>query len=69
MENYQYLFCAMNVRRMTVFFFFFVQNLLIQDSEGYRKQYEDSIHEKVGSRNQEMMIIYILHEVALIIIF
>lgn len=24
------------------------QNLLIQDSEGYRKQYEESIHEKVG---------------------
>uniref|UniRef100_A0A8C5DLT8 SAM domain-containing protein n=1 Tax=Gouania willdenowi TaxID=441366 RepID=A0A8C5DLT8_GOUWI len=24
------------------------KNLLIQDTEGYRKQYEDSIHEKVG---------------------
>lgn len=30
--------------------FFSRQNLLIQDSEGYRKQYEESIHEKVGSR-------------------
>lgn len=28
--------------------FFSRQNLLIQDSEGYRKQYEESIHEKVG---------------------
>lgn len=28
--------------------FFSWQNLLIQDSEGYRKQYEESIHEKVG---------------------
>lgn len=33
-----------------------LQNLLIQDSEGYRKQYEESIQEKVGRRDQGMMI-------------
>lgn len=25
-----------------------LQNMLIQDSDGYRKQYEESLHEKVG---------------------
>lgn len=31
-----------------LFLSFSLQNLLIQDSEGYRKQYEESIQEKVG---------------------
>lgn len=35
------------------FFSFSLQNLLIQDSEGYRKQYEESIQEKVGCRNDD----------------
>lgn len=39
---------------LTLFFFpFSLQNLLIQDSEGYRKQYEESIQEKVGCRNDD----------------
>lgn len=32
---------------------FSVQNMLIQDSETYRKQYEESIQEKVGCRDRE----------------
>lgn len=36
---------------LSLFFPFSLQNLLIQDSEGYRKQYEESVQEKVGCRN------------------
>lgn len=57
METCQYQFCPMDVRRRWIFtplcFSFSLQNLLIQDSEGYRKQYEDSLHEKVGFRNDD----------------
>ncbi|KAM7367274.1 hypothetical protein PAMP_015188 [Pampus punctatissimus] len=45
----QYQFCPLNVRRRWISLktlFFFLQNLLIQDSDGYRKQYEESIQEK-----------------------
>lgn len=34
---------------------FSLQNMLIQDSETYRKQYEESIQEKVGCRDREMI--------------
>lgn len=34
--------------------FFSLQNLLIQDSEGYRKQFEESIQEKVGCRDGDI---------------
>uniref|UniRef100_A0A8C6MK03 PTPRF interacting protein alpha 2 n=1 Tax=Nothobranchius furzeri TaxID=105023 RepID=A0A8C6MK03_NOTFU len=31
------------------------KNVLIQDSDGYRKQYEESIHEKVGCTHREVI--------------
>lgn len=36
-----------------------LQNMLIQDSDGYRKQYEESIHEKVCCTFKEVVLILI----------
>lgn len=53
----EWVFCFNLWHVLFCFSLFSSQNLLIQDSENYRKQYEESIQEKVGCRNDGEIIL------------